>query len=56
MEPDFAFGTTYPDLVASTCTSCAAVQDKSAYWTPPLMFVYANGTAEVVPQKGGMLM
>ncbi|KAH7000836.1 hypothetical protein B0J12DRAFT_756345 [Macrophomina phaseolina] len=30
--------------------------DKSAYWTPSLMFVHADGTTEVLPQKGGMLV
>ncbi|KAJ9634225.1 hypothetical protein H2199_009055 [Coniosporium tulheliwenetii] len=28
------------------------MQDKSAYWTPPLMFLHSNGTAEVVPEYG----
>ncbi|KAH7021729.1 hypothetical protein B0J12DRAFT_773717 [Macrophomina phaseolina] len=53
---NFSLNTTYPDLLASNCTSCAAVQDKSAYWTPSLMFVHADGTTEVLPQKGGMLV
>jgi len=52
---DFGFNTTSYDLLESTCTSCEITQDKSAYWTPPLYFMYKNGTAKMVQQVGGML-
>lgn len=42
-------------LRESNCTSCAVMQDKSAYWTPALYFMHTNGSAEVVPEVGGML-
>ncbi|MBE7180870.1 MAG: DUF1996 domain-containing protein [Terriglobus roseus] len=51
----FGMGATYEDLINSDCTSCGVYQDKSAYWTPPLLFQFPNGTTEVVPQVGGML-
>jgi hypothetical protein len=37
------------------CTSCAVTQDKSAYWHPALFFMHSNGSAEIVPEVGGML-
>ncbi|KAL2019650.1 hypothetical protein VTK56DRAFT_9465 [Thermocarpiscus australiensis] len=46
---------TYEDLRNAGCTSCAAVQDHSAYWTPSLYFRHANGTYQEVEQVGGML-
>jgi hypothetical protein len=47
---------TYSDLTAEgACTSCAVTQDKSAYWTPALYFVYSNGSSVIVPQVGGLL-
>lgn len=47
---------TYEDLTAEgACTSCAVTQDKSAYWTPALYFVYSNGSSVIVPQVGGLL-
>lgn len=52
---NFGLNATYEDLRHSECTSCGVYQDKSAYWTPPLMFLYPNGTTEIVPQVGGML-
>lgn len=52
---NFGFNTTNEDLVSSDCTSCEVTQDKSAYWTPSLHFIYANGSSVVVPQVGGML-
>ncbi|KAF2198806.1 hypothetical protein GQ43DRAFT_143125 [Delitschia confertaspora ATCC 74209] len=52
---NFGMDVTYDDLMDSDCTSCRVTQDKSAYWTPSLHFVHANGTVEVVPQVGGML-
>ncbi|KAF2455618.1 hypothetical protein BDY21DRAFT_365361 [Lineolata rhizophorae] len=52
---NFGFDTGYDDLMASDCTSCAVTQDRSAYWTPTLQFVYPNGTSELVGQTGGML-
>ncbi|KAF2423014.1 hypothetical protein EJ08DRAFT_640537 [Tothia fuscella] len=30
--PNFGFDTSYEDLMASPCTSCADAQDKSGYW------------------------
>lgn len=42
-------------LQKGDCTSCAVTQDKSAYWTPALYFMHDNGTAEIVPEVGGML-
>ncbi|THC89558.1 hypothetical protein EYZ11_010992 [Aspergillus tanneri] len=42
-------------LKDSSCTSCAVTQDKSAYWTPALYFMYENGDTELVEQVGGML-
>jgi len=52
---NFGFTTEYDDLMASECTSCAAKEDKSAYWTPSLHFVHSDGTVEIVNQRGGML-
>lgn len=49
------FDATGESLKASKCTSCAVTQDKSAYWTPTLNFVHANGTTVMVPQSGGFL-
>ncbi|KAH0564959.1 hypothetical protein GP486_001653 [Trichoglossum hirsutum] len=46
---------TYSDLMASSGTSCAVPQDKSAYWTPGLYFMGVDGTTELVDQVGGML-
>ncbi|KAF2157539.1 hypothetical protein K461DRAFT_299390 [Myriangium duriaei CBS 260.36] len=43
------------ELKDSSCTSCEVTQDKSAYWTPSLHFMYPNGTTVIVPQIGGML-
>lgn len=43
------------DLIGSDCTSCAVKQDKSAYWTPALYFMYQNGSSVLVDQVGGML-
>lgn len=55
IHPDFGMETSYESLVAANCTSCGVTQDKSAYWTPALYFIYPNNTAEVVEQVGGML-
>jgi len=42
------------DLLNSQCTSCQVQQDKSAYWTPQLYFMHANGgKAELVPEVKG---
>lgn len=43
------------DLVDSDCTSCEVTQDKSAYWTPSLHFMFSNGSSVMVDQVGGML-
>lgn len=52
---NFGMNTKYEDLRKSKCTSCLATDDKSAYWTPGLMFQHKNGTTQIVPQIGGML-
>ncbi|KAH7054240.1 WSC domain-containing protein [Macrophomina phaseolina] len=52
---NFGMSIGYADLMDSSCTSCQATQDKSAYWTPSLHFMYPNGTTVVVDQVGGML-
>ncbi|QIX02176.1 hypothetical protein AMS68_007693 [Peltaster fructicola] len=53
---NFGLTTTSADLTApGSCTSCGVTQDHSAYWTPPLYFMYDNGTTVMVPQVGGML-
>ncbi|EEA24064.1 hypothetical protein EYB25_004812 [Talaromyces marneffei] len=51
----FSSNVTQDDLLHSDCTSCAVTQDRSAYWTPPLMFLYPNGSSTMVNQDGGML-
>ena len=38
------------DLLNSQCTSCGVKEDKSAYWTPALYFVGADGKTEIVPE------
>lgn len=43
------------DLLNGDCTSCEVKQDHSAYWFPALYFMHANGTAQMVNEKGGML-
>lgn len=54
--PDsFTLGSDQSELMSGNCTSCGVVQDRSAYWTPALYFMHANGTAELVPEVGGML-
>jgi hypothetical protein len=56
LHADIGMESTLADLLASDCTSCAVVQDKSAYWTPALYFVRPDGTADVVNQVGGTLV
>ncbi|KAL2127847.1 hypothetical protein VTI74DRAFT_10097 [Chaetomium olivicolor] len=51
----FSESATYEDLINGDCTSCAAIQDKSAYWAPTLYFKHANGTYQDVEQVGGIL-
>lgn len=53
---DFGKDVTQDSLRASSCTSCAVTQDKSAYWIPSLHFIHPNGSAELVEQSGGMLV
>jgi hypothetical protein len=53
---DLNFSSSFESLVLSNRTTCAVLEDMSAYWTPPLMFFHVNGTIEIVPQIGGMLM
>ena len=53
---DFAMDVGFDELTAEgACTSCSVTQDKSAYWTPALYFVYSNGSSVIVPQVGGLL-
>ncbi|GAB7351152.1 hypothetical protein MBLNU459_g1605t1 [Dothideomycetes sp. NU459] len=52
---NFGMSSTPYDLVDSDCTSCEVTQDKSAYWTPSLHFMYPNGSSVMVEQVGGML-
>ncbi|KAJ5620984.1 hypothetical protein N7510_004968 [Penicillium lagena] len=51
----FSMNSNQQTLQKSSCTSCAVMQDKSAYWTPTLYFMHPNGSAELVEQVGGML-
>ncbi|CRG87554.1 hypothetical protein PISL3812_04572 [Talaromyces islandicus] len=51
----FSESVTQDALLNSDCTSCQVTQDRSAYWTPPLMFKYPNGSTVMVNQDGGML-
>lgn len=51
----FGISATPEDMQNSDCTSCEVTQDKSAYWTPSIHFLYPNGTSVIVPQVGGML-
>lgn len=52
----FGVSADYAALNASDCTSCAATQDKSAYWTPIPYFKDATtGEYEAVGNVGGML-
>ena len=53
---DLGFSSSYDALLQSSCTTCAVLEDMSAYWTPPLMFSHANGSIEIVPQVGGMVV
>ncbi|USW51813.1 hypothetical protein Slin15195_G051320 [Septoria linicola] len=57
---NFGQNTSYESLAKCTdkeydCTSCDVIQDKSAYWTPPIYFQHANGSVEMVENVGGML-
>ncbi|KAI9101737.1 hypothetical protein DFS34DRAFT_428315 [Phlyctochytrium arcticum] len=54
----FSMNATNADLLRkSTCTSCTAKQDKSAYWTPTLYFEdQASGKFKLLKQQGGMLV
>lgn len=52
---DFGVSTDMHTLRESSCTSCGVEQDLSAYWTPALYFMHANGSAEIVEEVGGML-
>ncbi|KAH8701950.1 hypothetical protein BGW36DRAFT_261716, partial [Talaromyces proteolyticus] len=51
----FSESVTQANLLDSSCTSCQVTQDRSVYWTPPLMFKYPNGSTAMVNQDGGML-
>ncbi|KPV72855.1 uncharacterized protein RHOBADRAFT_55528 [Rhodotorula graminis WP1] len=45
----FSMTSTYKDLRKSTCTSCLAKADLSAYWSPLLYVALADGTFKSVP-------
>ncbi|KAK8040818.1 hypothetical protein PG994_013825 [Apiospora phragmitis] len=45
----------FGELRGGDCTSCAAKEDMSAYWTPSMYFMNDDGTFEAVEQVGGML-
>ncbi|KAK7966355.1 WSC domain-containing protein [Apiospora aurea] len=45
----------FGELRGGDCTSCAAKEDMSAYWTPSMYFMHEDGTFEAVDQVGGML-
>ncbi|KAL2179084.1 uncharacterized protein P884DRAFT_276164 [Thermothelomyces heterothallicus CBS 202.75] len=51
----FGASATYEDLRNADCTSCAVVEDMSAYWAPAVYFRHANGSYQEVLQDGGML-
>lgn len=51
----FSESSVYKDLRGGDCTSCAAKEDMSAYWTPNMYFQHDDGTFEAVEQIGGML-
>ncbi|KAK5107029.1 hypothetical protein LTR62_001918 [Meristemomyces frigidus] len=49
----FGFNTSYEQQRESACSSCPIKQDLSAYWTPKLYYMNADGTTfEDVPQAG----
>ncbi|KAJ5272486.1 hypothetical protein N7478_007611 [Penicillium angulare] len=52
---NFGLSSDMDTLRESDCTSCGVTQDMSAYWTPALYFMHTNGSAQVVPEVGGML-
>ncbi|KAJ5958402.1 uncharacterized protein N7479_005552 [Penicillium vulpinum] len=51
----FGMSSNQAELRNSECTSCAVIEDKSAYWAPALFFMHTNGSAELVNEVGGML-
>ncbi|KAI1843964.1 hypothetical protein JX266_009830 [Neoarthrinium moseri] len=51
----FSESADYDALTGGSCTSCAATEDLSAYWTPAMYFAHSDGTFELVEQVGGML-
>ncbi|KAK0739574.1 hypothetical protein B0T21DRAFT_284510 [Apiosordaria backusii] len=51
----FSMNAGHAELRAGSCTSCAALEDKSAYWSPQMYFKHEDGTFEEVTQAGGML-
>lgn len=51
----FSESSGYSELRGGSCTSCAAKEDMSAYWTPSMYFMHDDGTFEAVDQVGGML-
>ncbi len=52
----FSPTSTADDLLKSKCSSCGVVQDKSAYWAPPLYFQGDDGTLTIVPEKPPFLV
>ena len=53
---DLNFDTSSASLLASSCTSCAVLEDKSAYWVPALYFTADNVTFTAVPRMGGLVV
>ena len=54
---NFGMSATGDELKNSNCTSCAVIQDHSAYWTPALYFQDAStGEYTLVDQVGGTLV
>lgn len=55
LHAGFSETSTGEDLRKGDCTSCAAKEDMSAYWTPSVFFQHENGTFQSTQQVGGML-
>lgn len=49
---NIGISSTYDSLQQSECTSCTIQADKSAYWTPALYYLHADGTYEEVSNTG----
>ncbi|BGP52305.1 hypothetical protein JCM10450v2_008276 [Rhodotorula kratochvilovae] len=51
----FSLTSTYADMRKSTCTSCRAKADLSAYWTPQLYFASPSSFTAVKQVGGGLI-